>query len=697
MSVTSFSAARALSGMMLAGLLSPGLVMAGSGPAGSGRSGGIAALAAPVAGPGSGPSAPATEPAQGSAYFEFMRGRHLEGLGRVTDALAAYERAAKLDPKSAEIRAEMAALHARQNQPAEAIRAAKAALAIDPDDSEAHWVLGTVFASLVDARAEEAASAAARPGAAAPKTPATPNEEPSLEAAIDHLEKARPGRRYDNGLHLTLGRLYLETEKYDKAVEVLFYVVEREPDFIEAAYLLAQAYDGAGDRPRAIATMEEVVAAEPQFSRAWVALAELYARNKQWDKSAEAYDRGAKENSDNPTDLRLRQAAALVAAGRTPAARDVLKALVKTNPNEARVLYLLAETERSLQDYDAAEATARQLMAVAPKQPFGPHALAQVYALRHQYRDIVSTLTPIVEAAGPAASTRAYAPLWVSLGQAYQEMGEFDKAVGAFERAKAAGGGDASYDAYLAQAYMTAGKPKQALDLIAALRTRQPRNLRLANLEAQARLQAGDAAGATKLLEDTVTANPRDPQAPVALASLLVEAKQYAKAEDVLNRAATQFPADIGIPFQLGAVFEEQDRPKEAEEAFRRALSIDPQHAPTLNYLGYMLAERGMRLDEALTLLNQAVKIEPFNGSYLDSLGWAYFKKGTLDKAREYLVKAGEQLPTNSVVQDHVGDVLFATRDFTGAVAAWKKALAGDGRSIDRQAIERKIDQALKK
>ncbi len=116
-------------------------------------------------------------------------------------------------------------------------------------------------------------------------------------------------------------------------------------------------------------------------------------------------------------------------------------------------------------------------------------------------------------------------------------------------------------------------------------------------------------------------------------------------------------------------------------------------HAPTLNYLGYMLAERGQRLDEAVTLIAQAVKIDPFNGSYLDSLGWAYFKQGKLDQAREYLVKAGEQMPVNSVVQDHVGDVLFALRDVDGAIAAWQRALNGDGRSIDRTSIERKISR----
>ena len=107
-----------------------------------------------------------------------------------------------------------------------------------------------------------------------------------------------------------------------------------------------------------------------------------------------------------------------------------------------------------------------------------------------------------------------------------------------------------------------------------------------------------------------------------------------------------------------------------------------------------MLAERGRKLDEAVKLLHEAVDLDPYNGSYLDSLGWAYFKRGAYDRAKTYLLRAGEQLPRNSVIQDHVGDLLFATSDRAGAVAAWQRALDGDGRSIERSAIEQKIEKA---
>jgi tetratricopeptide (TPR) repeat protein len=107
-----------------------------------------------------------------------------------------------------------------------------------------------------------------------------------------------------------------------------------------------------------------------------------------------------------------------------------------------------------------------------------------------------------------------------------------------------------------------------------------------------------------------------------------------------------------------------------------------------------MLADRGERLDEAIQLITRALEADPHNGSYLDSLGWAWFKKGDPVKARGYLQQAADQLPRNSVVQDHLGDVLLALGDRPGAAAAWERALAGDLDQVDVSTIRRKLDDA---
>ena len=119
------------------------------------------------------------------------------------------------------------------------------------------------------------------------------------------------------------------------------------------------------------------------------------------------------------------------------------------------------------------------------------------------------------------------------------------------------------------------------------------------------------------------------------------------------------FPASNAITFELGAVFDKQKKFTDAEAAFQQVLTRDPENAAALNYLGYMLADRGERLDESVGYLKKALEIEPDNGSYLDSIGWAYFKQNKLDLAEANLRRAAEQLKTNSVIQSHFGEVLF--------------------------------------
>jgi tetratricopeptide (TPR) repeat protein len=153
----------------------------------------------------------------------------------------------------------------------------------------------------------------------------------------------------------------------------------------------------------------------------------------------------------------------------------------------------------------------------------------------------------------------------------------------------------------------------------------------------------------------------------------------------------------VTVTFELGAAFDKQKKFAESEATFRQLLSRDPENAAALNYLGYMLAERGERLDESVTFVKKALQLEPENGSFLDSLGWAYFKADKLDLAETSLRRAAEQLQTNSVIQDHYGDVLLKLGRLDEAIAAFTRALAGDGDSIDRTEIDRKIRAARQK
>jgi Flp pilus assembly protein TadD len=132
-----------------------------------------------------------------------------------------------------------------------------------------------------------------------------------------------------------------------------------------------------------------------------------------------------------------------------------------------------------------------------------------------------------------------------------------------------------------------------------------------------------------------------------------------------------------------------------AEADFRRALELRPGHPQVLNYLGYSLVERGEKLDEALTMIEEAVAGEPENGAIVDSLGWVYFKLGRMEEAVVQLERAAALEPVDPVVNDHLGDAYWAVGRLREAEFQWKRALSFAPEDAEAERIRRKLDVGL--
>jgi len=506
-------------------------------------------------------------------------GRYLEGAGKVDDAVAAFKKAIELDPRSAEPRAELAALYARQDKAREALDAAEDALKVDPRNREANRILGTVLAALAEQRQ------AGRPGddvAAYPKR------------AIAALEIARGDGTGDLSIDLALARLYLDQDRPANAVPLLRRIVLEQPQYADGAMLLAEAQEASGAPEAAIETLTTLLQEQPQFFRGRVQLAELYDRQRRWAQAADAWARVQAINPAN-TEIAAHRASALLNAGRAADARDILRDALKTAPDDVRMSYLMAQAQRESGDVEGAEATARALHAAHPDDVRTTYLLGQVLAARDRYQDVVDLLKPEI-----------------------------------------------------------------------------------------AKLRA---------------TNARAPQVAMLLAAegtALVQLKRQDEALGVLKDAIGIAPDDTTVLFQYGAALDRAGRQADAEKIFRDVIARDPLDAGALNYLGYMMAEHGTSLDEAVTLIQRALSVEPDNPSYLDSLGWAYVQQGKFAQADPPLSAAAEKLPKNSVIQDHLGDLRLKQNRRADAIAAWQRALEGDGESIDRAKIQKKIDVARK-
>ena len=129
--------------------------------------------------------------------------------------------------------------------------------------------------------------------------------------------------------------------------------------------------------------------------------------------------------------------------------------------------------------------------------------------------------------------------------------------------------------------------------------------------------------------------------------------------------------------FQYGAACERAGDPAAAVKQFEKCLGLDPDFPEALNYLGYLWADRGENLERARDLIERALKVQPDNAAYLDSMGWVLYRLKRHPEALEYMLRAVKaESPADQTVLDHLGDVYAALNQFAEARAAWTKSLA---------------------
>lgn len=619
------------------------------------------------------------------AYAQFLLAHRYEDDDETENAIAAYRRAMALDPAAAEIASDLANLYLNANRIPDATAAGELALKVDSNNREAHRILGTIYAQI--------ALGSGRNG----RQPAG-NREESVTKGIEHLEQATRGTtRSDPNLRLWLAQLYMSTGGHDKAIPLLTELLKQQPDWDDGVGLLMQAYTSAGRSADAVRWLQEAAVENPQL---YSNLGDFYAGDERWTEAAGAYA-SALPALPSDLNLRIRYATALMntgQAGDLQKARTALQEALALRPNDERALFMLSQAERRLGALNDAERTARRLVAANGRNVRGYIALAEALEERQRYNEVIDALTPALSTFRSGQNSAGSLSLLLPhVGFAYQRTGQAEKAVAAFEEARKLAPADPSIIGYLVQAQIAAKKYQDALDLARSARGQHADDLRLARLEAQALHESGKTDQGIAVLEDFVRTRGEDPRAHIALAQVYAEASRSAQAIKVLQTAQSRFPTETLLTFELGAILDKQKRHAEAEAAFRQVIAREPENASALNYLAYILAERGEKLDESVNLVQRALQLEPENGSFLDSLGWAHYKAGNFSLALESLQRAADQLTRNSVVQDHYGDVLFRLNRFDDAIAAWTRALGGDGDEIDRGDIDRKIRSARQK
>jgi tetratricopeptide (TPR) repeat protein len=627
--------------------------------------------------------------ARAQAYYHFSRAKLLDDQGQANQAIEEFKKALELDPNNSMIHSEMAESYLKNNRLRDAVDAAEKAIKADPDNIDAHRLLAGIYVQPI-----------ARANAQQPPSAET------INAAVHEWEEIVRIDPTDRNAFLMLGRLYQIKGDRNKASEIYKTFLGIEPGSEEGVTALAKLQMEAGNNDEAIAMLEAFIKEQPDADTALETLGQAYSDMEEFDKAADAYRRAAELDPED-IELKKAQAQALFLANKLDEAAKVYEALSKAEPDDGLALLRLGQIYRQQMRYDLARQNLQKAAQAFPDSVEVQFHLMLLDRDQGLIADGLKRVNDILKKSerangryseGERQNRRLF---MMHQGILQSILGNTDDAVRTFGELKAqTPEKDGRFDSMIIETYRTARNLDKALQHAEQALVESPDNRQLRMVHADLISERGRVDEGIKTLQGMTKGNEQDMDVLSAMVSIYQRAKRYNDAQNVLNGIKQRFPEDEQVHFLQGALYEKQKKYPEAEQAFRRALEIRKDDPAVLNYLGYMLADRGQKLDEAATMIQRAVQSDPINGAYLDSLGWVYFKLNRFDLAEQFLKKAIIFVTNDSSIHDHLGDLYFRTNRFEEARAAWTKSLqvaTADDEPEELAKIKKKLDDLRNK
>jgi len=623
-----------------------------------------------------------TQPDHASSYYHYGLAKIYEDQavanGRqdlATQAIEQYKLALEADPDSETLENGLANLYFRLGRIREAVSAAQEQINKHPDDVDAHMLLGHVYLrSLGDGQ--------------------NPQSGEMLQAAIKEYETIAKLKPDDVETHLLLGQLYGLAHDSAKAESEFKDAQKIDPSSEEVVLSIARLYSEQGDLARA-AKVIEGVPADDRSARMDFALAGIYDQLKQPKNAVKAYRAAVDEDPDN-TDAKRGLAAALASSGQMDEAAKVYAQIVGNDPQDAQALIREADIQRQQGHYEQALATLKKASALVSDNVELSYNEALVYDALGRFDDSIKTLKQLLTATLPpdgkyTDGDRSNRALFLDrLAIVQREANHTDEAVAAYKEMQQLGGDYQARGADgVVDAYRDAHNWKAALDASAAAAKAMPTNHDIQLTYARQLADSGKVDEGLKLANAQLAGTPDDRDVYFTIADINVRDKRWKDASEILDKAdalATKPDEKAFVAYYRGTVAERQKLYDQAEIEFRKGLQLSPDFAPIQNYLGYMLAERGQKLDESVAMLKKAVTFDPQNGAYLDSLAWAYYKQGQYALAEDYERKAALRMSNDPTVLDHLGEIEAKSGKLSVAIDEWQRSLAQYATSLPPEA-----------
>jgi tetratricopeptide (TPR) repeat protein len=580
----------------------------------------------------------------------------------VNKAIDDYKAAIKADPLSPVLSQELSDLYLQTGRLREAESDAEDTLKRNPNDLNALRLLARIYTGQIGG-------------------PQNRIDEAMLQKAIDEYQKVVALAPKDLDSWLMLGRLQKVAQNSTEAEKAYKQALSVDPDNEDALTGLALVYSDLGQTQQAAEILKKMADKNPS-QRSLQALAAAYEQMRQYGPAADALQKALALNPPNATDVQRALGQDLVFAGRYAEALKTYQALVAQDPTDAQSYLRLSQIYIQQHDFEKAREASDKARTIAPDSLEIRFNQVSLLEAEGKIPQAIQTLKDILDSTSKKTYTRdeqmSRLALMERLALLYRNSDQTDKAVETFRQmAELDSTQGARFGAEIVETYRQGHEFSKAEQEANADLKKWPddRLLHIAHATLLADLGKNEPAASEikKLL-----GGPNDRDTYITLAQIYDKGRKWddmGKALDQADKLSQSKDEHKDIWFMRGAMYERmKDLPK-AEEQFRKVLDADPANAAALNYLGYMLADRNIRLQEALSLIQKALEHDPGNGAYLDSLGWVYYRLGRYPEAEQNLRLAVEKTPNDPTVHDHMANVLMGQSKVKEAVAQWQLSL----------------------
>ena len=634
-----------------------------------------------------------------AAYYHYalahMYEEEVASYGRselASKAIDEYRLAIESDPTSEYLTSALAEMYIKTGRIRDAVLQAQDILKKDPNNLEAHKLLGRIYLKSLGDTQEGGGS------------------DNVLKLAIEQYQDVTRIEPDNVDNHLLLGRLYRLDHNMLKAEGEFKTAVGLDPESEEAVTMLAYLYNDEGDTARATKVLSSI----PDSARSaklYSALGYTYEQQKQYKQSIDAYRHAIDLDHDNLDAIRG-LAQNLMNDGQTAAALEQYKIIADANPEDAQTYVRMAEIYRKAGKFDDALENLKKAASIVQDSVEVSYNIAAVYQAQGRYDEAVQVLQDLLKKTEKPANIYSQEEkdnrtvFLERLGTVDRDNGNETAAIDTFRQMLVLGDENAirGYQE-LVDTYREDKRWQQATDVAKEATQKLPSDRGLKMVYASQLADMGQPDQGLAQVRALLKGTPDDREVYISLSQMYSRLKRWSESDDALDKAdqLSSKPEDKQyVLFLRASNFERQKKYDQAEDIFRKVLAMDPDSAMTLNYLGYMLADHNMKLDEALTLIKKAIAIDPANGAYLDSLGWAYFKLGKYDLAEDNLTKASQHnMGSDPTVQEHLGDLYqktgrlkLAAAHWERAVAEWNKTIAAEVDSDDLAEVQKKLESA---